>query len=96
MRPWPNRAQLTGSGVTPRGHCGFPGDLGLDYGAVGTVTNLAARLCGEAKAGDILLGAVEALAEAKPIGELPLKGSSKPVPAFNVVGLKAPEARGTR
>jgi class 3 adenylate cyclase len=38
-----------------------------------------------------LLGAVEARAEAKPVGELSLKGFSRPVPAFNVVGLKAPE-----
>jgi adenylate cyclase len=77
------------------GAIGFEGRL--DYGAVGTVTNLAARLCGEAKAGQILvsqrlLGVVEALAEAELIGELPLKGFSKPVPAFNVVGLAAPQA----
>jgi class 3 adenylate cyclase/CheY-like chemotaxis protein len=85
-------------GFATIGAIGFEGRL--DYGAVGTVTNLAARLCGEAKAGEILvsqrlLGAVETLAEAKPVGELSLKGFSKPVPAFNVVGLKAPEASGT-
>jgi class 3 adenylate cyclase len=85
-------------GFATIGAIGFEGRL--DYGAIGTVTNLAARLCGEAKPGQILvsqrlLGAVEALAEAAPVGELPLKGFSKPVPAFNVVGLKAPEARGT-
>jgi class 3 adenylate cyclase len=85
-------------GFATIGAIGFEGRL--DYGAVGTVTNLAARLCGEAKPGQILvsqrlLGAVEALAEAEPVGELSLKGFSKPVPAFNVVGLKAPHARGT-
>ena len=58
------------------------------------MTNLAARLCGEAKAGQILvsqrlLGAVEGLVEAEPVGELSLKGFSKPVPAFNVVGLRS-------
>ena len=63
------------------------------------MTNLAARLCGEAKSGQILvsrrlLGAVEGLAEAEAVGELSLKGFSKPVPAFNVVGLKAQDARG--
>jgi class 3 adenylate cyclase len=78
-------------GFATIGAIGFEGRL--DYGAVGTVTNLAARLCGEAKAGQILvsrrlLGAVETLAEAEPVGELALKGFSKPVPAFNVVGLK--------
>jgi adenylate cyclase len=85
-------------GFATIGAIGFEGRL--DYGAIGTVTNLAARLCGEAKTGQILvsrrlLGAVEALAEAEPVGELPLKGFAKPVPAFNVVRLKAPEMRVT-
>ena len=84
-------------GFATIGAIGFEGRL--DYGAVGTVTNLAARLCGEAKSGQILvsrrlLGAVEGLAEAEAVGELSLKGFSKPVPAFNVVGLKAQDARG--
>ena len=84
-------------GFATIGAIGFEGRL--DYGAVGTVTNLAARLCGEAKAGEILvsqrlLGAVEALAQAEPVGELSLKGFSKPVPAFNVVGLRTPDVRG--
>jgi class 3 adenylate cyclase/CheY-like chemotaxis protein len=81
-------------GFATIGAIGFEGRL--DYGAIGTVTNLAARLCGAATAGQILvsqrlLGAVEAVADAEPIGELPFKGFSKPVPAFNVVGLKTPE-----
>jgi adenylate cyclase len=84
-------------GFATIGAIGFEGRL--DYGAVGTVTNLAARLCSEAKPGQILVsqrlrGAVEALAETEAVGELSLKGFSKPVPAFNVVSLKAPEARG--
>jgi adenylate cyclase len=84
-------------GFATIGAIGFEGRL--DYGAIGTVTNLAARLCGVATAGQILvsqrfLGAVEGLAEAEPIGELPFKGFSKPVPTFNVVGLKAPEGGG--
>jgi len=79
-------------GFATIGAIGFEGRL--DYGAIGTVTNLAARLCGSAKPGQILvsqrlLGAVEALAEAEPVGELPFKGFSKPMPTFNVVGLKA-------
>jgi class 3 adenylate cyclase len=85
-------------GFATIGAIGFEGRL--DYGAIGTVTNLAARLCGEARPGQILvsqrlLGAVEALAEAEPAGEFSLKGFSKPVPAFNVVRLKAPEVRDT-
>src|SRR5262249_53355243 len=83
-------------GFATIGAIGFEGRL--DYGAVGTVTNLAARLCGEAKAGQILVpqrvrGAVESLAESEPVGELPLKGFARPVPAFNVVRLKAFEPR---
>jgi class 3 adenylate cyclase len=69
----------------------------LDYGAIGTVTNLAARLCGEAKPGQILisqklLGTVEDLVEAEPIGELTLKGFRKSVTTYNVTGLKKPAA----
>jgi adenylate cyclase len=80
-------------GYATIGAIGFEGRL--DYGAIGTVTNLAARLCGEAKPGQILvsqrmLGAVEDLAEAEVVGEVALKGFSKSVGAFNVVGLKKP------
>ena len=83
-------------GFATIGAIGFEGRL--DYGAVGTVTNLAARLCGEAKPGQILvsqrlLGAVEGLAEAESVGDLLLKGFSRPVPAFNVVGLKPLDGR---
>src|SRR5262245_22301085 len=84
-------------GFATIGAIGFEGRL--DYGAIGTVTNLAARLCGEARAGQILvsrrlLGAVEALAEAEPVGDLSLKGFARPVTAFNVVKLKPPGPRG--
>ena len=77
-------------GYATLGAIGFEGRL--DYGAIGTVTNLAARLCGEAKPGEILIsrrlmGTLETLIETKPVGELTLKGFVKPVTAFNVVGL---------
>ena len=73
------------------GAIGFEGRW--DYGAIGTVTNLAARLCGEAKGGQILVSsrtaaAVEDLIEAEEVGTLTLKGLQKPVPAINVAGLK--------
>jgi len=75
-------------GYATIGAIGFEGRL--DYGAIGTVTNLAARLCGEAKAGQILIsqrvyGAIEDSVEVEQLGGLTLKGFSKPVPAFNVV-----------
>jgi class 3 adenylate cyclase len=78
-------------GYATIGAIGFEGRW--DYGAIGTVTNLAARLCGEARAGQILvsqrfLGMVEDQVMAEPVGELALKGFLKPVTAFNVVRLK--------
>jgi class 3 adenylate cyclase len=79
-------------GYATIGAIGFEGRW--DYGAIGTVTNLAARLCGEARPGQILVsrrlyGAVEALIEIEPAGELMLKGFAKPVTAFNVLRARA-------
>ena len=64
-----------------------------EYGAIGSVPNLAARLCGEAKPGEILvtqrlLGNVEELVDVESAGELSLKGFHRPVPAYRVLGLK--------
>jgi class 3 adenylate cyclase/CheY-like chemotaxis protein len=78
-------------GYATLGKIGFEGRL--DYGAIGTVTNLASRLCDEARPGQILVSQrvyaeVEAIAELEPVGELLLKGLARPVTAFNVVGLK--------
>jgi class 3 adenylate cyclase len=79
-------------GYATIGAIGFEGRW--DYGAIGTVTNLAARLCGEARAGQILVSrrlysTVERLVEAEPAGELTLKGFTRPVSAFNVLRLRA-------
>jgi class 3 adenylate cyclase len=65
-----------------------------DYGAIGTVTNLAARLCGEARPGQILvskrlLAATAELFEVESVGELALKGLHRPVTAYNVIRAKA-------
>jgi adenylate cyclase len=78
-------------GYATLGMIGFEGRV--DYGAVGPVTNLAARLCDEARGGQILvsqrvLAAVEALVEAEPMGQLSLKGFLRLMPTFNVVGLR--------
>jgi DNA-binding response OmpR family regulator len=78
-------------GYATIGAIGFEGRW--DYGAIGTVTNLAARLCGEAQPGQILIsrrmvGTVEDLVEVEPVGELMLKGFLRPVTVFNVVRLK--------
>jgi len=78
-------------GYATIGAIGFEGRW--DYGAIGTVTNLAARLCGEAQPGQILVprrlyGTLEDLVEAAPVGELALKGFSRAVSVYNVIALK--------
>ena len=78
-------------GYATIGAIGFEGRW--DYGAIGTVTNLAARLCGEAKPGQILvsrrvLGRWKSSSRSRRVGELTLKGFQRPVKAFNVVRLK--------
>jgi len=78
-------------GYATIGAIGFEGRW--DYGAIGTVTNLAARLCGEAAPGQILisrrlLGLVEDLVDAEPVGDLTLKGFARPVPTFSVRRLR--------
>ena len=80
-------------GYATIGAIGFEGRW--DYGAIGTVTNLAARLCGESKGDQILVssrvaGAIESLVELEEVGKLSLKGFLKPVSAFNALGLKLP------
>jgi class 3 adenylate cyclase len=77
-------------GYATLGQIGFEGRY--DYGAIGAVVNLASRLCGEAADGQVLVnqrvhGMVEELIQVEPVGELTLKGLSRAVPAFNVVGL---------
>jgi adenylate cyclase len=59
------------------------------------VTNLAARLCSEAQGGQVLITsrvatAVEELIQAEEVGALSLRGLTKPVPTFNVVGVRRP------
>ena len=78
-------------GYATVGPIGFEGRF--DYTAIGTVVNLAARLCSEARSGQILVdrkvhAAIEALAELEAAGELTLKGLHRPVPAFNVRALR--------
>jgi len=78
-------------GYATIGAIGFEGRL--DYGAIGTVTNLAFRLCAEAATGQILISqsvyaAAGDLIDAESIGELTLKGFQRPVAAYNVRALK--------
>jgi class 3 adenylate cyclase len=69
----------------------------LDYAVVGSVVNLASRLCDHAQPGQVLISArtrtsVDDLFDIEPLGELTLKGFSKPVAAFSVRGLAAAES----
>jgi adenylate cyclase len=80
-------------GYATLGTIGFEGRR--DYAAIGTVTNLASRLCSEAKGGQILtnrktLTLVENLAKAEPVGPLTLKGFAQPVEAYNILGVREP------
>ncbi|HYC47482.1 MAG TPA: response regulator [Burkholderiales bacterium] len=79
-------------GYATLGAIGFEGRL--DYGAIGAVCSLAARLCSEAKAGQTLVtqrvfAAIEHIARAERIGEFNLKGFHQPQPTFAVQGLQA-------
>jgi class 3 adenylate cyclase len=97
-RGWADRGHEIGFGVgiaqgyATLGQIGFEGRF--DYTAIGTVTNLAARLCAEAKDGQILItqrvaAAVGELAELEPLGNLALKGLSRPVAVLNVCSIAA-------
>jgi class 3 adenylate cyclase len=79
------------AGYATLGNFGFEGRM--EYGAVGNVAILAARLCAEAKGGQILtnqrtLTKIENGVEAEKVGDFSLKGLLRPVTAFNVLGLK--------
>src|SRR5271165_5323709 len=74
-------------GYATLGRIGF--EERLDYTAIGTVANLAARLCAEAQDGQILLSkrvatAVEAIVKLEEVGNLALKGLSQAVAVYNV------------
>jgi class 3 adenylate cyclase len=79
------------AGYATLGTVGFEGRM--DYSTVGNLPNLAARLCAEAKGGQILtdqktMSRLEDAFEAEPIDELNLKGINRPMPAFNITGMR--------
>ena len=79
-------------GYATCGRIGFEGRL--DYAAIGSVTNIAARLCGAAEGWQVLVtlkvrARVEDLAVTRSVGELELRGISRPVATFDVVGIDA-------
>ena len=75
-------------GFATLGTIGFEGRF--DYAAIGTVSNVASRLCDEAKPGQILISPrvlmkVENAVSVEPVGEFELKGIRRPLAAYNVV-----------
>jgi adenylate cyclase len=79
-------------GFATLGTIGFEGRF--DYAAIGTVSNVASRLCDEAKPGQILISArvltkVENAVRVEPVGEFELKGIRRPLAAYNVLGVQS-------
>ncbi len=98
LKKWGKRGFELGFGVgvalgyATLGQVGFEGQF--HYMAIGSVANLASRLCDQAQNGQILItqrvyAEVEDLAKVESIGELTFKGFHKPVPAFQVLGMNA-------
>ena len=99
---WRKRGHQLGFGVgidqgyATLGQIGFEGRF--DYAAIGTVTNLASRLCDESKTTQILIsqriyGAVEELVDVEPMGELALKGLNRTITTYNVLSLRGEPAK---
>ena len=91
---WRNRGHSLGFGVgialgyATLGQIGF--EQRLEYAAIGSVTNLASRLCDEAQANQIVVsrrvfGMVEPWVEGKPLDDLNLKGFNHPVLAVEIL-----------
>jgi class 3 adenylate cyclase len=79
-------------GFATLGTIGFEGRF--DYAAIGTVSNVASRLCDEAKPGQILISPrvlmkVENAVSVEPVGEFELRGIRRPLAAYNVVAAQS-------
>ena len=96
---WRRRGHALGFGMgitlgyATLGVIGFEGRI--HYGAIGSVVNLASRLCDEARDGEILVSqrvvaALEGRAEIEPLPDLELKGFSRPMPTFRLVNMRQP------
>jgi len=94
---WRTRGHQLGLGIgfargfATVGQIGFEGRM--EYSATGTVANLAARLCAAAEAGQIRIcqrtyTAVDDKVEVESLGDLELKGFSKPMPTYNALALR--------
>lgn len=97
---WRNRGHSLGFGIgialgyATLGQVGF--EQRLEYAAIGSVTNLASRLCGEAKPNQIVVsrrvyGIVEPFVEARALDDLQLKGFNHPVLAMEILSWREDE-----
>lgn len=97
LQTWRRRGHALGFGAgiamgyATIGRIGFEGRF--DYAAIGTVTNLSARLCQEARDGQVLVSQqvyaeIERFVEATPVGPLALRGFARPIVVFDVLGLR--------
>ncbi len=94
---WAKRGHTLGFGIGMAQGYATLGRIGFedrfDYTAIGAVINLAARLCGDAKDGQILVTgrlatAIEEVVEMEDLGEREVRGMSRPIAVHNLIGLK--------
>jgi class 3 adenylate cyclase len=94
---WRRKGHMLGFGVGIAAGYATLGQIGFEkrreYTAIGSVINLASRLCDEARPGQIVVGqrafsSVEQDVEAQSMGELNLKGFAKPVAAYEILSLR--------
>jgi adenylate cyclase len=97
---WRRKGHVLGFGIGIASGFATLGQIGFEhrreYTAIGSVTNLASRLCDEARPGQIVInqrvfGAIEPSVEAAHIGDLSLKGFNRPIPAYEIVRWRGQE-----
>jgi adenylate cyclase len=98
-REWRRKGYNLGFGIGIASGYATLGQIGFEhrreYTAIGSVTNLASRLCGEAQAGQIVISqrafsSVETVVEGAHIGDLTLKGFNRPIPAYEILRWRGP------
>ena len=96
---WRRKGHVLGFGIGIAAGYATLGQIGFEhrreYTAIGSVTNLASRLCDEARPGQIVInqrvfGSIEASVEAAHIGDLSLKGFNRPIPAYEILRWRGP------
>ena len=100
VKQWSRRGYDLGFGIGIAAGYATLGQIGFEhrreYTAIGSVINLASRLCGEARPGQIVIdqrafNSVEPWVESSRIGDLTLKGFNKPVAAFEILNWREPQ-----